>query len=102
MKALSRKLTRLFIPAVLVYCLLALPSTAGADIAPPAQPPGSNPVPGTEQTQVRMVSETVILEVQGITPKNSLGQAKVGATFIMRNLGESAEQMAVRFPVGAS
>jgi hypothetical protein len=93
---------RMMMPAVLVLCLLAIPSMAGADIAPPAQPPGSNPVPGVEQTQVRMVSETVILEVQGETPRNSLGQARVSATFIMRNLGANAEQMAVRFPVGAS
>ncbi len=93
---------RVFAPAVLIFCLLVLPSAVSADIAPPAQPPGSNPVPGYEQTQVRMVSETVILEVQGKTPSGSLGQAKVSATFIMRNLGSAAEQMAVRFPVGAS
>ncbi len=91
-----------FIAAGLVLCLLALPSAVRADIAPPAQPPGSNPAPGTEQTQVRMVSETVILEVLGNTPSNSLGQARVSATFIMRNLGSAAEQMAVRFPAGAS
>lgn len=102
MSTLIRKLKRFFIPAVLVFCLLAIPSAVKADIAPPAQPPGSNPAPGTEQTQVRMVSETVILEVLGDTPKDSLGQAKVSATFIMRNLGDAAEQMAVRFPVGAS
>ena len=102
MSSFSRKFTRLFIPVVVVLSLLAIPSAARADIAPPAQPPGSNPAPGDEQTQVRMVSETVILEVLGNTPSNSLGQSKVGATFIMRNLGTAAEQMAVRFPVGAS
>ncbi len=102
MRSLIRKFTRLFIPAVLVMGLLAMPSSASADIAPPAQPPGSNPAPGSEQTQVRMVSEIVMLEVMGVTPTNSLGQAKVGATFIMRNLGKTAEQMAVRFPVGVS
>ena len=102
MQLLIGRTSRIFIPAVLVLCLLAIPSAASADIAPPAQAPGSNPVPGVEQTQVRMVSETVILEVLGNTPRNSLGQAKVSATFIMHNLGASAEQMAVRFPVGAS
>jgi hypothetical protein len=87
---------------MLALSQLAVPAAVKADVAPPAQPPGSNPAPGTEQTQVRMVSETVILEVLADTPENSLGQAKVSATFIMRNLGTAAEQMAVRFPVGAS
>lgn len=102
MNSVIERFTHMILPAVLVCCLLAIPSEVRADIAPPAQPPGSNPVPGVEQTQVRMVSETVILEVLAETPRNSLGQAKVSATFIMRNLGANAEQMAVRFPVGAS
>jgi len=102
MRSFPRKFVSHFIQTVMVLSMLAIPSAARADIAPPAQPPGSNPVPGYEQTQVRMVSETVILEVQGDTPRGSLGQAKVSATFIMRNLGTAAEQMAVRFPVGAS
>ncbi len=75
---------------------------AYADAAPPAQPPGANPEPGNEITEVRMVAETVIIDVMENTPKGSLGQAKVTANFTMRNLGSQAESMAARFPMGAS
>ena len=90
---------------LLVACTLALlliPTPAQADIAPPAQPPGSNLQPGAEVTQVRMVAETVLLDVSPGSSSKSLGQAHVTADFTMRNLGEAAESMAVRFPLGAS
>src|SRR5512138_1745533 len=86
----------------LVFVLLAFPSSARADIAPPFQPPGSNLQPGQESTQVRMAAETVVIEVQrDITPE-SLGRAHVIADFTMHNLGTADESMAVRFPISAS
>jgi hypothetical protein len=73
-----------------------------ADIAPPEQPPGGNPDPGVETTQVRMINETVLFEVIPTTPQGSLGQAKVTATFTMQNLGTETERLAVRFPLTSS
>jgi hypothetical protein len=51
---------------ILVFVLLVsllTPITARADMAPPKGPPGTNIVPGSENTQVRMVAETVTLTV---------------------------------------
>lgn len=87
---------------LLLIALLAFPSSIRADVAPPINPPGSNLQPGAESTQVRMVSETVLIEVNRDTAKASLGSAHVTANFVMRNLGTSAESMAVRFPVSAN
>ncbi len=89
--------------ALVLVCvfLLALPVVGLADVAPPAQPPGSNPEPGVEGTQVRMEAESVLLDVlAGGT--DSLGQAQVTAEFRMRNLGNETEQMAARFPISAN
>jgi hypothetical protein len=83
---------------VLVLAALALPSSARADVAPPGHPPGSNPEPGAETTQVRMVAETVLIDVL----PGDLNQAKVTADFTMRNLGGDAENMAVRFPLSSN
>jgi tetratricopeptide (TPR) repeat protein len=86
----------------LLFVLLAFPSGVRADIAPPIEPSGSNPQPGAESTQVRMLAETVVIEVQrDITPE-SLGRARVTADFTMQNLGSADERMAVRFPISAS
>lgn len=90
------------LPVLVILALLVLPSTAYADIAPPAQPPGANPGPGNEITQVRMVTETVLIDVQASAPANSLGLARVTADFTMRNLGTESETMAARFPISAS
>jgi hypothetical protein len=76
---------------------LSLPSIALADVAPPQQPPGFNPEPGAEGTQVRMLDEIVTIEVLGVDPP----QAHFIAVFTMRNLGSDAEDMAVRFPLSA-
>lgn len=85
-----------------VMVAICIPADVRADVAPPAQPPGFNPEPGTETTQVRMVAETVVIEVQPIASTDSLGQAKVTADFTMRNLGSETEKMAVRFPISVS
>jgi hypothetical protein len=79
-------------------CAVILPSAALADVAPPHQPPGFNPGPGSEVTQVRMMAETVTIDVLAIDPP----QAHVSALFTMHNLGSSTESMAVRFPIAAS
>lgn len=84
----------------LLFVLLAFPSGVRADVAPPYYPPGSNPQPGTEVTQVRMVAETVIIEVQKDIDPESLGWAHVTADFTMQNLGTADESMAARFPLG--
>lgn len=88
--------------ALFILLLIDIPASVQADIAPPQQPPGSNPEPGSEVTEVRMVAETVVLDVQASTPPNSLGQALVSADFTMRNTGAVAESMAVRFPLGSN
>lgn len=87
---------------ILILILFAFPSTALADVAPPINPPGSNPQPGSETTQVRMVAETVLIDVQKDTTPDSLGRAHVTADFTMHNLGNTAENMAVRFPISAN
>lgn len=88
---------------VLVICLIlfAAPVRTLADVAPPAQPPGSNPGPGSENTQVRMLAERVLIDVIA-GGENSLGKAQVTAEFTMRNLGEKTETMAARFPISAN
>ena len=92
---------RLFL--VLLLCVLsAVPFEVHADVAPPLNPPGTNPVPGLESTQVRMVAETVLIDVKDDREPGSLGTADVTADFTMRNLGEQDERMAVRFPVSGN
>jgi hypothetical protein len=82
-----------------ILCLLAFPSTVLADVAPPIYPPGSNLEPGSEITQVRMVAETVLIDVKA---DDGRGHARVTADFNMRNLGTTSENMAVRFPISAN
>lgn len=95
----SVQLLRKAIPILVVITVLAsFASPARADVAPPAQPPGANPEPGDETTQVRMVDEVVTLDVLADEPAH----AHVTANFTMRNLGSQAESMAVRFPLGAA
>ncbi len=85
-----------------ILILFAFPSNVFADVAPPINPPGSNPQPGTESTQVRMMAETVLVDVQNDIVPDSLGSAMITADFTMRNLGTYSESMAVRFPISAS
>ena len=86
---------------VLVLAILAVPSIVYADIAPPSHPPGSNPQPGGEGTEVRMMAETVLIEILSNNATDRLGQAKVTADFTMRNLGTETENMSVRFPISS-
>lgn len=92
---------RVFISWALVFFLLAFPSSVKADIAPPEQPSGPNIEPGTGFTMVRMFSEMVVIKVSADTPTDSLGRAKVTASFDMRNLGTESETLQVRFPIAA-
>lgn len=92
---MKRILSALLLAAL---CAVILPSVALADVAPPQQPPGFNPGPDSEITQVRMMAETVTIDVLVLDPP----QAHVSAFFTMRNLGSSTESMAVRFPIAAS
>ena len=82
-----------------IVILFALPSSVLADIAPPQNPPGSNLDPGSEVTQVRMLAETVVVDVQKDSTYGSLGRAHVTADFTMQNLGNESERLAVRFPI---
>lgn len=96
---MKRKFLLLVVVMLMAFCL---PRQAQADVAPPLNPPGANPEAGLEGTQVRMLAETVILEVQPGASVNDLGQAKVTADFTMRNLGSETETMAVRFPLSVN
>ena len=74
-------------------------SSARADVAPPESPPGSDIVPGAEVTQVRMMSETVILNIAQNPSESDGAIANTAATFTMRNLGSTEETMQARFPL---
>jgi tetratricopeptide (TPR) repeat protein len=88
-------------PIIILVLLTSLltPITARADMAPPQLPPGTNIVPGTIPTQVRMVAETVTLTVSAKPSADYLGQAATEAVFTMRNLGTQTETMEARFPL---
>ncbi|MDX9990523.1 MAG: hypothetical protein RBS68_00610 [Anaerolineales bacterium] len=81
------------------FATLFLADPVYADIAPPESPPGANPVPATESTQVRMLSETVTLTILPSATGSPEAVADTRAVFNMRNLGTVAEQMQVRFPL---
>jgi len=90
--------------AILFLWLVSFAAPVQADVAPPAQPPGGSIVPG-ESTQVQMQSEIVEVTVQPLPyvgePQlvDKTAQAKVKASFTMRNLGSAVEKMQVRFPL---
>lgn len=92
-----------------VLCVLMGARPVWADVAPPAQPPGSNITPGASvATEVAMSAEYVELAIEPRKPisgtrENLAGdsvQARVTAIFTMTNRGSKAEKMAVRFPLG--
>jgi hypothetical protein len=87
---------------IALFFLFALTTPVHADVAPPEQPPGANPVPGNETTQVRMAAESVVIDVQAKAPTGTLGQALVTADFTMHNTGSQDETMDVRFPISGN
>jgi len=83
----------------IIAVLLLISSTPVlADVAPPEPPSGTDPEPGNETTNVRMVSETVLININADSSLDD-GNGKVTATFTMRNLGNTDEPMDVRFPL---
>ncbi len=93
---------------VVLLLMLGGPKPAWADAAPPERPPGSSVGPGEAVTQVQMVSEEVLLVIEGRdTPEEELGElaadlmtGHVEAVFVMRNQGEAEESFDVWFPLG--
>jgi len=88
----------------LFFATLTFPrfrSGVKADIAPPKPPVGSDLLPENWETNVRMMSEYVLLDIAGYSTYPS-GHADVTAQFFMRNLGEVTEQMRARFPMNHS
>lgn len=91
---------RVLLLAILAATAIAWPrETVRADIAPPKTPPGSTLLPEDEGTAVRMVAETVTLEVSADPQNASRAIARTRAVFTMRNLGHVDETMAARFPL---
>ena len=97
-----RILKQFFLLTICLAIPLSLTNSARADVSPPGMPPGANLQPGEESTQVRMVSENVLIEVQEEAVGDILGIAHVTAAFTMLNLGEEAERLAVRFPLSTN
>lgn len=107
----SRRLRAVWLSAALMagslVWLSTVPSAVFADAAPPAPPPGSNLGPGESVTNVRMMTETVIVAMRAMTSTDLPGDrydsrpvfADVSAHFLMRNLGDAEDRMAVRFPL---
>lgn len=90
-----------FVIAMILLASLP-PRAARADIAPPDFPSGANPIPDSPVTQVRMMSETVTLELlKAPSPYApvSPAMAQTTAVFNMQNLGSAEENMLVRFPL---
>lgn len=90
------------VPALALIFVFLLVISVHADVAPPAPPPGANLGPADNSTQVRMLAETVILEVLPASTPERDGKAYVTADFTMQNLGETPETLAVRFPISAN
>jgi hypothetical protein len=89
---------RLFALIAVAVLVSTLPQRGvRADMAPPETPPGSNVLPGSETTQVRMMAETVTLTVA--KDYSDVATAQTQAVFTMRNLGTSGEKMPARFPL---
>jgi len=102
MCSFKKRLPSFFLLLTLLFTSFYFASPARADVAPPEQPPGTNPLPGAEVTRVRMMAETVLIDVALNAPTGSLGVAQVTADFTMHNVGEASETMAVRFPLSAN
>jgi len=95
---MKRKLLSIIL-SLLLFCSFFPSLDAHADVAPPQMPPGANLDPGAETTQVRMMAETVILNIAQDPQDDNGAIAKTVATFTMRNLGSADESMQARFPL---
>jgi hypothetical protein len=99
-----RKLICIFL-TIGILITTSMVTVVHADVAPPDQPTGANLVPGKETTNVRMMSEVVVIDVQpDLLPhtQDAWGVsdwAKVTASFQMQNTGAKIEKMDVRFPL---
>jgi hypothetical protein len=91
-------LARVFLAAALLLALAGSVMPARAEVAPPPPPAGANLFPNIETTQVRMMSETVSINVVQTEPGEA-PYARVRAQFKMRNLGQAEENLQVRFPL---
>ncbi len=88
-----RKIVTLIITFILS---MALYTPVFADIAPPEPPPGSGINP-SQETRVQMVAENVLMVVMKTTTDKYI--IEVTADFAMKNLGNTDEQLQVRFPL---
>ncbi len=99
-----RKLICIFI-TIGILTTTSMVTVVQADVAPPDQPTGANLIPGKEATNVRMMSEVVVIVVQpDLLPETQdawgvSDWAKVSASFQMQNTGTKMEKMDVRFPL---
>jgi hypothetical protein len=104
MVSVFRKLIYIFL-SIGILLTTSMVINVHADVAPPDQPTGANLVPDKETTNVRMMFEMVIIDVQpDLLPEtqNAWGVsdwAKVTASFQMQNTGTKIEKMDVRFPL---
>lgn len=84
---------------MLLSILLFFPvEQANADVGPPPPPVGSDLSPSIDHTNVRMVSEHVLIDIAEFSNYPS-GHANVHAKFVMRNESNEEEKMQVRFPM---
>ena len=95
---MDRKLFQIFVLGLVMMLFIIPNGQALADIAPPHPPLGSDISPGDEITQVRMVSEYVVLSIHS-DPDYYWGRADIDATFNMLNTGDEDEYMQVRYPM---
>jgi hypothetical protein len=96
-----KRILAIVISALVCIGLFSPPLPVYADISPPIPPNPSNIYPEDKTTQVRMVSETVTIDVFGETTGQGYTQynAHVNAIFHMQNLGTEDEKMNVYFPM---
>jgi tetratricopeptide (TPR) repeat protein len=83
---------------LILFSFLLSPGQVRADAAPLKLPGGAALDPGDAATQVRMVAETVTLEVAPPNPEMMI-EAWVTADFTLRNLGDTPERILVGFPL---
>ena len=104
MKKALPSLPHTLIHTILVCVLCTLLGTVSfhpvkADAAPPPDPTVGGVGPYQPQkTNVQMISETVFIDVPHSPPEQSK-PIRVNAVFIMRNQGQTEEQMQVIFPL---